>query len=180
MSNITEISKRALQFWQDAGAKKWFVKSDKFDADIRLEFGADIEYLADSDLVKHFENSQDGNEILGIIVCVDQFRRNLYRDDPKAFSQDHKGLALANLIQKNNLIDDIDEGLRMFAHMPYMHSEDIGDQEKSLELFNNSEFAIIHYDLIKAYSRFPHRNKILGRTSSNAELEFLKTDGFKG
>lgn len=180
MTNISEISARAVSFWRDAGGKAWFGKSDELDAKIRSEFAADIEYLTTLDLVEHFKTEQDVYEILGIIICIDQFRRNLYRGDDKSFSEDPKALALSQYLVAHKLHKNINEPLKIFSYMPYMHSEDLSVQQQSLVLFDNSEFAVIHYDLIKKYGRFPHRNKVLGRTSTPEELEFLKTDGFKG
>ncbi|MGL1920597.1 MAG: DUF924 domain-containing protein [Hyphomicrobiales bacterium] len=180
MGNITDISTRAIEFWREAGAEFWFKKSDDFDNDMREKFTADLAFLETVDLPNHFENSKNGLKILGIIICLDQFRRNLNRGSGLAFAYDEQAFTLSKLMVDANLDDQIDKGLRMFVYMPYMHSENLAVQEKALELFDNSPFAVIHYDLIKAYGRFPHRNQVLGRESTKAELEFLETDGFKG
>lgn len=180
MTRISDISAKAIQFWRDAGMKLWFQKSDDFDAKMNDIFADDLVFLETQNLPKHFENSQDAYNILGIIICLDQFRRNLNRGSHKAFAFDSQALALSQYMIKHKLHLDIAEDIRMFSYMPYMHSEDLSVQEDALILFDNSEFAVIHYDLIKAYGRFPHRNAVLGRNSTAEELKFLETDGFKG
>ncbi|PCI87066.1 MAG: hypothetical protein COB24_07750 [Hyphomicrobiales bacterium] len=180
MTKISEISAKAIDFWQNAGSKAWFRKSDEFDAKMAATFADDLTYLETIDLPKYFANSTNASEILGIILCLDQFRRNLNRGSGKAFKFDPQALALSRQMVENKMHLEIDKGLRMFTYMPYMHSEDLSIQEQALILFDNSEFAVTHYDLIKKYGRFPHRNEVLGRTSTPAELEFLETDGFKG
>ncbi len=177
---ISDINRRAIDFWRDAGSKMWFAKSDQFDADIDKKFGQDVIFLENIDLVKYFEDEQDGNQMLGIIICIDQFRRNLFRNNKKTFEQDFKALGLAKYMVSNQLVLKIEQSLQMFAHMPYMHSENLEDQEMALKLFDNSEFAVIHYDIIKQFNRFPHRNKMSGRTSSAEELAFLQAGGFHG
>lgn len=178
--NIDDISQKAVNFWREAGGKAWFSKSDEFDAKMRDQFEASLNYLEPLNLPILLAKEADPYKILGIIICLDQFRRNLNRGSSLAFAYDEQALALAQNLVERGLDQEIEEPLRMFAHMPYMHSEDLAMQEKALELFDNSEFAVIHYDLIKAYGRFPHRNEVLGRESTAAELEFLKSDGFKG
>lgn len=180
MTKTSEISTKAIDFWRAAGGKAWFSKSDEFDAKMAATFAADLTYLESIDLPEYFANSTNAYDILGIILCLDQFRRNLNRGSAKAFIFDPQALALSHQMVENKLHLEIDKDLRMFAYMPYMHSEDLSVQEKALILFDNSEFAVIHYDLIKKYGRFPHRNEVLGRESTAEELEFLKTDGFKG
>ncbi|MBL1421028.1 MAG: DUF924 domain-containing protein [Alphaproteobacteria bacterium] len=180
MTKISEISARAVNFWRDAGSKAWFTKSDEFDAKMAAEFNDDLAYLETQNLPAHFADSTNAYDILGIILCLDQFRRNFNRGSGKAFKFDHQALALSRQMVENKLHLEIDKDIRMFAYMPYMHSEDLSVQQQALTLFDNNEFAIIHYDLIKKYGRFPHRNKVLGRKSTIEELEFLETDGFKG
>lgn len=177
---LDDISQRAVNLWRDAGGKAWFSKSDEFDAKLEAEFGESLTFLEQQDLPKILADEKDAYKVLGLIICLDQFRRNLNRGSGLAFAFDDQALALAIYLVDSGMDKDIEDGLRMFAHMPYMHSENLAMQEKALELFNNSEFAVIHYDLIKAYGRFPHRNEVLGRENTEAELEFLKTDGFKG
>lgn len=180
MQRISEISARAVQFWRDAGGKAWFTKSDEFDTQMATQFTDDLKYLEDIDLPKHFASSTDAEGILGIILCLDQFRRNLNRNSGAAFAFDDQAMALSRHMVDNGLHLKIAEDIRWFSYMPYMHSEDLAVQEQALVLFDNSEFAVIHYDLIKAYGRFPHRNEVLGRTSTPEELAFLETDGFQG
>lgn len=180
MNRISEIGSKAIGFWRAAGGKAWFKKSDEFDADMRTKFADDLLFLEGIDLPQHFAKSTDAKQILGIIICLDQFRRNLNRGSGLAFAYDSQALALAKMLVDNGMDKHIDKDIRMFCHMPYMHSEDLATQQQALKLFNNDEFAVTHFDLIKQFGRFPHRNAVLGRQSTEAELEFLKTDGFKG
>lgn len=180
MTKISEISAKAVDFWQNAGGKAWFKKSDEFDAKMAATFNDDLTYLETINLPEYFADSTDAYGILGIILCLDQFRRNLNRGSDQAFTFDGQALALSRQMIENKLHLEISDNIRMFSYMPYMHSENLGVQQQALILFDNSEFAVIHYDLIKKYGRFPHRNAVLGRTSTPEELEFLKTDGFKG
>lgn len=177
-NKITDINDRAVKFWLDAGAKHWFAKSDEFDAAIKTKFASDLEFLVDVDLSDIFKNETDAQKMIGLLICLDQFRRNLYRNDARAFAQDYKALAMAQHIQDNSLLETIDEPIRMFAKMPYMHSEDLQIQEQALIIFEHSEYAVIHYDIIKQFGRFPHRNVCLGRESTSTELEFLANGGF--
>ncbi|MCJ8324026.1 MAG: DUF924 domain-containing protein [Rhizobiales bacterium] len=180
MDRLLDISQRAITFWRDAGAKAWFEKSDEFDAKMAGLFADDLAFLETQNLPQIFADSTAANDILGLIICLDQFRRNLNRGSGKAFAFDHQALKLSQHMVNNELHLQIDEAIRVFSYMPYMHSENIAVQQQALVLFDNNEFAVTHYDLIKAYGRFPHRNEVLGRTSTPEELEFLATDGFKG
>lgn len=180
MKRLLEISHRAVEFWRDAGAKAWFQKSDEFDAKLEKLFADDLIFLETQDLPKIFTNSTAPYDVLGLIICLDQFRRNLNRGSGKAFAFDHQALALSQHLVKNNLHLQIDEDVRMFSYMPYMHSEVLAVQAQAVELFDHLEIAVVHYDLIKEYGRFPHRNECLNRTSTPEELAYLETDGFKG
>ncbi|MFC7291294.1 DUF924 family protein [Hirschia litorea] len=132
-------------------------------------------------------------ERLASIIALDQFTRSIFRDTPYAFENDPLALELC----KEGLAQDEDKGLapikRYFFYMPLMHSENIDDQDKCVSLFasliedtddayietirNGHKFAVKHRDVIAQYGRFPHRNKVLERTSTHAETDYLSRPG---
>ena len=176
----------------DEAIARWWGKDLKTDGYIRENFGRDLEEAARGGLA-HWEQTPRGT--LALIIVLDQFSRNVYRDDPRAFAQD--GLALE--IADRGISKGFDKGLhpvmRVFFYMPFMHSEDMAMQERSLELFRgledefshvpdvsemlsgNRDFAERHYNIVKRFGRYPHRNTILGRESTPEEIEFLKEPG---
>ena len=119
---------------------------------------------------------------LAAVILFDQFSRNIYRNLPDSFSFDYKALNLSK--QAINLQYDLTlpNNQRSFLYMPFMHSESLEDQNKSVELFTNlspsfAQYAGSHRDIIEKYGRFPHRNEILGRNSTDEEIKFLKNEG---
>lgn len=171
---------------------KWWGKDQKTDDYIRENFGRDLEEAARGGLAR-WEETPRGT--LALIIVLDQFSRNVYRDDPRAFAQDRLALEIAG----RGISKGFDKGLhpvmRVFFYMPFMHSEDMAMQERSLELFrgledefshvpdvsemlsSNRDFAERHYNIVKRFGRYPHRNTILGRESTPEEIEFLKEPG---
>ena len=121
--------------------------------------------------------------MLAAILVLDQFPRNMFRDDPRAFATDAAALALA----KRAIDEGIDMRLapeqRAFVYMPFQHAEALDDQARSIALFtalgnpNNLDFALRHQAIIERFGRFPHRNSVLGRVSTAAELAFLQEPG---
>ena len=164
----------------------WFGSSPETDLKISTEFK---NYLLE--LGKQNLSATDPKETLSKIIVLDQFSRNIFRNSKEMFDFDQKALQLS--------LDAIERGLdktldlhpiqKTFFYLPLEHSEDLKFQEKSLELYtelskNNPEFSILqgfvkyaqeHYDLIKKFNRFPHRNLILNRTNTKEEEEYLKT-----
>ena len=120
---------------------------------------------------------------LALIILLDQFTRNVFRDTPQAFAGDERALALSKLCFNKDYLTNIDIHRRQFMLMPMMHSEYLAVQDAALPLFKkyaskkDYEYAEKHRDIIARFGRFPHRNVILGRKSSNEELEFLKQPG---
>ncbi len=174
---------KILKFWfEDIDPKKWFMKDETFDRTLIKKF-SDLHDEIISNKHTDWENNPDS--ALALILVLDQFSRNMFRDTPKAFKSDKFALRVA----KNSIEKGFDKKVtkgRQFFYMPFMHSEKLEDQEKSILLFtelakddNKSEklitYAIAHYDIIERFGRFPHRNKILNRESTNEEIEFLKT-----
>lgn len=174
-------SANILHFWFiETDKKNWFSKSDGFDELLRVRFGQTLEQASRGELY-HWRNSAEGR--LAEIIVLDQFSRNIFRDSPKAFSQDTLALVLAQEMVAQRLDNQLDDLQIAFCYMPFMHSESSLIQSQSVELFSsprtqsNLSFAIRHKDIIDEFGRYPHRNQVLGRESSEAELAFLQTPG---
>ena len=117
---------------------------------------------------------------LAEIIVLDQLSRNMFRDTPQSFAFDGQALFLAQECIRSGDDKKLASQQRHFAYMPYMHSESLVIQKQSLELFGSLgpiKYAQAHYDIIERFGRFPHRNKILDRTSSDEEVAFLKEPG---
>jgi len=177
-----------LAFWfgEPAGPprREWFRKDAAFDEEIRRRF-AGLHEAASRRELDHWRPSPE--PMLALVIVLDQFSRNLYRGDARAFAQD--GHALECTREAVARGDDL--GLlpvqRQFLYLPFEHSEDLADQEASVERMCTldafeetrgvSEWAVSHRDIIRRFGRFPHRNACLGRESTPEEIEFLKTPG---
>lgn len=170
-------------FWKDAGPKKWFEADPAFDREITARFLETYEAGVRGEL-DHWERSAYG--AFALVILLDQFPRNMFRDDPRAFASDEHARALANEAIARDLDTRSDAAMRPFIYMPLMHSENMHDQERCVALFEkagiqeNLHFARLHADIIRRFGRFPHRNKVLGRTSSAEEQAFLDAGGFAG
>ncbi|CAN7359503.1 DUF924 family protein [Variovorax paradoxus] len=169
-------------FWRQAGPKRWFAKNETFDAQFRERFLAAHEAAARGEL-DHWAQGAEG--ALALLVLLDQFPRNTWRGNARMLATDAKALAIARQAIEAGLDLKTDEELRRFFYLPFMHSESLDDQQRSVELnaaldANTQRFAVLHRDIIARFGRFPHRNKLLGRTSSAEEQRFLDEGGFAG
>tara|TARA_Y100001970_G_C14155661_1_gene815387 strand:+ start:965 stop:1507 length:543 start_codon:yes stop_codon:yes gene_type:complete len=177
MSEKEEI----LNFWfKKCNPEQWFRKDPAFDKKIRELFYVYVEEA----LIGKLENWSDSeNGCLALILILDQFTRNIFRGSSRAFSGDKKALKLSFKCFKNDYLNYENKENCRFMLLPMMHSEDIYVQDFSLPLFKNLndqstyEYAIRHRDIVKQFGRFPHRNLILGRKSTEEEIEFLKHPG---
>jgi uncharacterized protein (DUF924 family) len=183
MSASIATPAEVLAFWWTAGPDRWFGKDEKFDADLRLRFlptyaAAGAGRLAD------WEETAEG--ALALLIVLDQFSRNMLRRDPRAYAAD----PLARLIAARAIERGFDRQYplpqRRFFYLPFTHSEDLADQERSVALIRASgdeeglPFAQDHADIIRRFGRFPHRNSILGRATTAEEQAFLDGGGFAG
>jgi uncharacterized protein (DUF924 family) len=173
--------KPVLQFWfTELTPKQHFTKDPALDETIRTRFGATLEAAARCELFS-WRATPEGR--LAEIVVLDQFSRNLYRDTSRAFAQDALALALAQELQGGGHDQALTADQRSFAYMPYMHSESALVQAQSVALFtqlglaDSLRSALRHREIIERFGRFPHRNAILGRSSSAEELAFLQEPG---
>jgi len=172
---------KVLDFWfKEIEPKQWWVKDEKFDQIILSRF-ADIHQQANAGELYHWRETPQGR--LAEIIVLDQFSRNMFRDTPQAFASDTLALVLSQVAWQANAHEQLAPNECSFLFMPYMHSESLTVHDVALDIFkehcshDNYEFEIKHRDIIKQFSRYPHRNTILGRTSSPEEIDFLKQPG---
>ncbi|MEJ8476400.1 DUF924 family protein [Roseibium algae] len=181
---MTEVSVSpidVLDFWWKAGGAKWFSRSDDFDADIRSRFLKAIEAAKAGDLGGW---SDTPHGCLALIILLDQFTRNVFRNDPRAFEADGKALALAKIALERGYDRAFPKEVRVFFYLPFEHAENMDEQQTSVDITrklgdqNFYLYALTHMDVIRRFGRFPHRNAVLGRTSTPEEAAFLADGGF--
>ncbi|WP_319532544.1 DUF924 family protein [uncultured Cohaesibacter sp.] len=172
-----------LRFWFSADPKSWFVKDAAFDSEISTRFGALLDAARDGRLP---DWEDDLYSLLALIIVLDQFSRNVFRNSALAFSLDPEALRLSHKLVAHPDFDRLSQHEKQFGIMPMMHAEDLVEQENCLkwmeriELADGVKFAKIHLDIIEAFGRFPHRNAVLGRKSTPEEKAFLEAGGFAG
>ena len=166
-----------LAFWfTETPPDLWFKKDAEFDARIERQFA---ETVKDALAGRYDQWANACAGCLALILVFDQFTRNIFRDSARAFSGDDMALALSLRCVERDYIAHPDENWRRFMLMPMMHSEDLAIQEASLPLFRTHaskltyDYAVAHRDIIARFGRFPHRNRILGRPSTEEEHLFL-------
>ena len=170
-----------LQFWfHEIDPKLWFVADATFDGRVRDRFLTLLQQAAAGELLD-WRSSAEGR--LAEIIVLDQFSRNVYRGTPQAFAQDGAALVLAQEAVASGALEVLDPVRRSFLLLPYMHSESPRIHELAETLYRdhapavNYEFELKHKTIIDRFGRYPHRNGILGRQSTAAELEFLSQPG---
>jgi len=169
-----------------ARAKLWYRSSAKADAALTTQFG-EILHLAEQQALPHWQTSIEGQ--LALIILLDQFSRNIYRGTAHAFANDGQALAIASQLISANQHLSLTPIEQVFVYHPFEHAEDLATQQQSVQLFqcllNNApttwhhqlrgflHHAQEHHDIVATYGRFPHRNRVLGRTHSAAENDYL-------
>jgi uncharacterized protein (DUF924 family) len=172
-----------LAFWRAAGEQKWFDIDDAFDAEIKQRFLPTYEAAAAGTL-SDWEATPDG--ALALTVVLDQFPRNMFRRDPRAFAADAAARAVADRALARGFDRQVPQNERLFFYLPFEHSEAMADQERCCDLFrtlgnaDQLRWAELHADIIRRFGRFPHRNAALGRTPTPEEKAYLEADGFAG
>lgn len=167
----------------------WFGGGEEVDGEIATRFKSDLDSMAEGDLGA----ARSTEEKLALIVLLDQFSRNIYRESPRAFAKDLLALKLAKGIIEGGLDMELEPEERAFVYLVLEHSEDAGDQALSVSKFEELagevaeelrsvyesflDYAVQHKVIIDRFGRFPHRNELLGRTSTPEEIEFLKQPG---
>lgn len=181
MTDQTVTPIDVLDFWWQAGPAKWFARSDAFDEQIRTGFLASIEAAQHGQLD---EWRQTPHGALALILLLDQFTRNVFRDDKRAFEADSKALSVAEHAIGEGYDKAFPKEARVFFYLPFEHAEDIDAQEMSVDLCQKLGdqqyylYALVHMDVIRRFGRFPHRNDVLGRETSPREKAFLDEGGF--
>lgn len=170
-----------LKFWfEELTGKQHFAKDAALDALITQRFGAVLQRAAQCELYG-WRATPAGR--LAEVLVLDQFSRNVYRDTPHAFAQDALALALAQELVLQGGDMQLPVAQRRFVYMPYMHSESLLLHQEALRLFaqpgleDNLRFEQQHLAILQRFGRYPHRNAILGRTSTAQELTFLQEPG---
>ncbi len=170
-----------IDFWfVECTPQQWFAKSDEFDALITSRF-KDIHTKASLGECFEWRTSIDGR--LAEIIVLDQFSRNIYRDSAQAFAQDIQALTLAQEAVSLEIDRQLEFTERSFLYMPYMHSESLLIHEEAERLYRNLNkednyaYELKHKAIIERFGRYPHRNELLGRESSDEELAFLQEPG---
>jgi len=174
-----------IDFWFSDEVKKYWFKSTKaFDKQL-VDSYADTWEQAKKGALDDWQRTAVGS--LALVIVLDQFPLNMFRGTTKSFSTE----ALSRTVARGAIEKDFDKELpthqKSFMYMPFMHSEDLDDQASGVEYFNqpgledNFRFAKHHFGIIERFGRFPHRNEVLGRKSSEAEIIYLNSkQGFKG
>lgn len=175
----TLIADQVLRFWFDDHPRDWFVKNPAFDAEIRERFLALHEAAAAGRLAAW---TAAPRSCLALVLLVDQFPRNLFRGAARAFATDSQARAAARAILARGWDKAMTRNEQLFAYLPFEHSESLADQELACDLMKDfdeeqRQYAERHRDIIRRFGRFPHRNDLLGRESTAAEIEFLKLPG---
>ncbi len=171
-----------VAFWRAAGPDRWFDKDTAFDNKIRRRFFKLHEAAAAGKLAAWEANAEGA---LALLILLDQFPRNMFRGQPRAFATDPLALAVASRAILNGF-DGAVPGMRGFFYLPFEHSEDLADQEKAVAFYKAAgdadgvKWAEIHADIIRRFGRFPHRNAVLGRITAPEEQKFLDQGGFSG
>jgi uncharacterized protein (DUF924 family) len=176
-ASIDEI----LHFWfEELSRKDWFRKDEALDSTIASRFGAIYNELR-AGVPAAWLDTAEG--YLAAILVLDQFPRNMFRGDARAFATDEAGLDLAKRAIAEGLDEKLTRDQRVFLYMPFQHSEDRDDQARGIALYamlgkpSNLDFALRHQAVVDRFDRFPHRNVILGRTSTAEEQAFLGEPG---
>ena len=179
----------AYEFWfNELDAKQWFASSIELDQTITNRFSEALKALelqskmppvtAESLAACNIRSVQDN---LAAILITDQFSRNIHRGSAKAFATDALALSLSKYLQRSHELQHLKSEEIQFALMPFMHDENLESQQTSVALYTQYgiklalKSAIEHKDLIERFGRYPHRNELLGRESTQEELEYLKT-----
>jgi uncharacterized protein (DUF924 family) len=172
-----------VSFWRTAGPDRWFKKDAGFDEEIRQRFLKTHEAAAAGKLTDWEQSAQGA---LALLILLDQFPRNMFRGDARAFATDPLARAVAAGAIVRGFDSQVPPDIRGFFYLPFQHSEDLADQERSIAFYKaigdveNLKWAELHADVIRRFGRFPHRNSVLGRTTTPEEQAFLDGGGFAG
>ena len=175
-------AQEVVAFWKNAGPKMWFAKDADFDRRFRERFLAAYEAAARGELSAWLRTPESA---LALVLLLDQFPRNAFRDTPRMYATDELARSIGDQAIALGYDRLVEEPLQFFFYLPFGHSESLADQERCVAL--NARFspeqqkhALGHRDIVRRFGRFPHRNAVLGRTSTEAEVAYLAEGGFAG
>jgi uncharacterized protein (DUF924 family) len=178
MSDLINV----LRFWEEAGPDKWYAKDDAFDEAIRARF---LTLWEDVEAGRAKPEPGNAREALGLVILLDQFPRNMFREDPRAFATDARAMDVSGRMIANGWDREIEGPLRQFVYMPFMHAEELAHQDICVDLMatrmeegNNALHARVHREIIARFGRFPYRNAALGRETTPEERAFLEGGGY--
>ncbi len=173
-----------LNFWfgqTEQRRREWFIKDTDFDQLVEATLG-ELYPLARDGQLTDWQTTAQG--CLALVILLDQYPRNVFRDQPAAFATDALALAIAQAAITQNFDQQLTPWQRLFLYLPFEHSEELAMQEQCLRLFASFpeipdkaelvDYAQRHHRIIQRFGRFPHRNPILGRPSTPAETEFIQ------
>lgn len=172
-----------VNFWRDAGEQRWFERSVGFDLECEEHF-RDAHFGAARRELEHWMEGAEG--ALALLLLLDQMPRNIFRDSAHSYATDPLARHYATRGIDAGFDRQVDPALRIFFYMPFEHSEDMADQQRSLALHRAlpgpraDRWAVLHHDVIRRFGRFPHRNAALGRSNTPGEQAFLDGGGFSG
>jgi len=180
-ANKITTKEEVLTFWFDEiSPEQWFKKDEHFDAMLAERAGTTVGKALNGQ-IDSWTETPDG--AVGLVILLNQFTRNIFRDTPKAFSGDEMALVVSLKSVDSDWFDKLPSMQKYFLLMPMMHCEDIQIQDNSIALFAvhtnelAQKYAVKHRNIVERFGRFPHRNAILGRPSTKEELEFLAQPG---
>lgn len=172
-----------LDFWFSETMKpRWFASTPELDQSMRERYEALWQYARDGGL-NAWADTPDG--ALALVIALDQLPLNMFRGQPESFSTEQQAVLVARKAIEAGLDQQLPSDRRMFLYMPFMHSENLADQERAVVLFGAAglptHWAEHHREIVRRFGRFPHRNAILGRASTPDELGYLASpQAFKG
>jgi uncharacterized protein (DUF924 family) len=177
---ISESPQSIVEFWfSDKVQPLWFQSTPEFDAELRDRFET-VWQAAEQGRLDDWAETPEG--ALALVILFDQIPLNIYRGDALCFATEAKSRDIATLAIERSDDAQLTDDQKAFLYMPFMHSESMTDQDKAVALYeaaglvDNLKFAQHHRDIVRRFGRFPHRNKILGRASTEAEQAYLESD----
>jgi uncharacterized protein (DUF924 family) len=171
-----------VDFWRAAGPKAWFSKNPDFDRQFRQHF-YDLHFSAARRECEHWLD--DAYSCLALILLLDQFPRNAFRGTAHRYATDPLARRYARAAVQSGHLERIEDALRLFVVIPFIHSENLDDQRYGVQLYcrhapGGIESAVEHCAIVQRFGRFPHRNLELGRSTTPEEQQFLDEGGFSG
>ncbi len=180
---MRDLQKEILDFWfEKSTPAQWFQVNEDFDTLIKQQFSSAYD-LARQDILEGWIDSPEG--CLAYVILLDQFPRNMFRGTAQAFETDRKAMEATKYAISKHFDRVFPAIKKRFLYLPLEHSENIDDQELCMSLFKQIkaedplgfEYAQRHYDVIKEFGRFPHRNAVLGRETTKEEQDWLDEHG---